>query len=123
MRELPILDLEAIHRLREWGGEGLPRKMVEIFLANSPSRMDQIRKGIEEADSRNVEAGAHSLKSSAGNVGGLRLQELLKEVEALGASQELQEARGRLPTLAEVFQETCRALEDYLEGPPEEGDS
>ena len=116
MNDLPIFDPKAIERLKEWGGEELPKKMIEIVLRDTPSRMGRIEKGLDDGDPANVEAGAHSLKSSAGNVGALRLQALLQVVESAAVEKDLPGLLQRLPELKETFERTLEALENFKEG-------
>lgn len=114
--ELALLDERAIRRLEEWGGGEFPRKMITIVLSNSPARMEEIRSGLAAGDAKVVEAGSHSLKSSAGNVGAVRLQKLLLEMELSAAEGNLQGLRDRLPLLEETFEATCEALRTMMEG-------
>ncbi len=116
MDEFPIFDPQAIRRLEEWGGKDLPRKMVDIFLRDTPSRMTRIEKGFEDEDPDSVEAGAHSLKSSAGNLGAHKLQALLQEVETAAADGDLKRVAQHLPELREIFHQTLDALEGFKKG-------
>jgi HPt (histidine-containing phosphotransfer) domain-containing protein len=72
-----IIDKAALERLEEWGGTKLSTEIVKLFLENGPARMDQIREAIDGDDLDVPERGAHSLKSSAANVGALHVQRLL----------------------------------------------
>lgn len=116
MPDSPAIDRGAIERLREWGGEALPLRMIEIFLRHSPERIIQIRDGIAEKDAGEAETGAHSLKSSAGNVGALRLQTLCEAVETLAQSGDFVALKERLEELEGAYQEVREELEDLLEG-------
>lgn len=116
MEDRPVVDLRAIERLREWGGEELPRKMIDLFLDHSPGRMDQIREGARTGETRNAETGAHSLKSSAGNVGAVRLQGLSEEAESRAEARDLSGLREILPALEEAFGEALEELRKILEG-------
>ena len=81
MSESDILDQSALDRLRDWGGEKLLRQMIRLFLENAPARMAQIREGLSEGDVKESEKGAHSLKSSAANVGALRVRDIAANME------------------------------------------
>jgi two-component system sensor histidine kinase/response regulator len=116
MSDKPIIDQNAIVRLKEWGGEELPRKMIDIFLAHSPERMEQIREGLSTATPRKAETGAHSLKSSAGNVGAARVQELAEKAEDLAEAEEMEELEALLPALEVEFSAACQGLEQILQG-------
>ena len=116
MSDLPLVDLDQIERLNEWGGSALQRKMIELFLTHAKERMDQIKGGISSGDANAAETGAHTLKSSAGNVGARRVQELAQEAEALAEEQKLDDLKAMLPSLDAAFEEACAALVDVLDG-------
>jgi HPt (histidine-containing phosphotransfer) domain-containing protein len=111
MTDSPTLDPAALNRLRDWGGEKLLREIVRLFLANSPARMDQIRTGLEKSDPVETERGAHSLKSTAANVGATLLSELSAEFERVSSTGRLDGLRETLPELEEAFARASRELE------------
>jgi two-component system, sensor histidine kinase and response regulator len=119
MREPPVLDHTQILRLKEWGGTDLQRKMIELFLTHSVERVNQIRDGLAQQNSKAAETGAHTLKSSAGNVGARRLQELCAHVESMAEREDLQQVRELFPTLEGEFESASEALRTLLEELPE----
>lgn len=110
-----MLDTATIERLRTWGGEELPGKLIRIFLSHTPERAAQIREGIEEKDPRKAGTGAHSLKSSAGNVGAIQLQRLCQEIEILAEEGNIDGLETRLSALEQAFDNATEALNEYLE--------
>jgi len=116
MTDIPVIDPQAIGRLREWGGQELPKKMIGIFLEHSPERVGQIREGLDTGTPRRAETGAHSLKSSAGNVGATRLQQLAQQAEALAEKEEMGALAALLPALEVAYEEACRELKTLMEG-------
>ena len=82
--ELPpgiALDPEAIARLRRLGGDLLARKMATLFLDLAPPRLAAAREGLGAGDLDQVRRAAHSLKSSAGNVGAYAMVEAAGRLE------------------------------------------
>jgi HPt (histidine-containing phosphotransfer) domain-containing protein len=116
MTDLPLIDHEQIERLNEWGGATLQTKMIDLFLTHAKERLDQIRTGIASGDSNAAETGAHTLKSSAGNVGAKQVQHLAQEAEAFAEEGKLAELKAMLPSLEEAFDSACAALSDVREG-------
>jgi two-component system, sensor histidine kinase and response regulator len=112
-----LLDPAAFVRLREWGGDVLVGKMVDLFMKNAPERHAEIRSGLEEADPKRVERGAHSLKSSAGNMGAERLRRLCQLVEDAGEHGRLDDARTLEPHLAEALEQTLQGLARHANPP------
>ncbi len=116
MDERAIVDPAAIERLKEWGGEELPKKMISLFLEHSPGRMEQIRTGSASRELRSSETGAHSLKSSAGNVGALRLQALAEKAEFMAEAGDHAGLEEILPALERAYGEAESQLRNLLEG-------
>lgn len=109
------LDPRALDRLAEFGGPELVRKLIRLFLDTSGERVDQVRAAFSGGDLEVAERGAHSLKSSAANLGAGRLQEVCAEMERLLSNRDLAGARALLDALEAAHTEVIRALE-MLEG-------
>lgn len=119
MNDFTVIDSDALGRLEDWGGQDLVRKMLGIFLEHAPERMEQIRVGAGNGALEDVERGAHSLKSSAGNLGVRRLQSRAAEMEARAAHGDADGVRSLLPELESAFAEGSAAvaeLEESLSG-------
>lgn len=113
--ELAVIDREALERLKEWGGEDLVLKMLHLFLEHAPERMEQIRSGASDGALETAERGAHSLKSSAGNLGARRLQSLAAGLEDLAADGDGAGVRAMLPDLESAYDRTRRALSEVAD--------
>jgi HPt (histidine-containing phosphotransfer) domain-containing protein len=103
MSDSRTIDPHALDRLREWGGPKLAAQMVRLFLENSGTRMDQIRTGAESGDMPETERGAHSLKSSAANVGAELLRTLSTRMETAALEEEPEVAKRLLPELEAAY--------------------
>lgn len=110
MSEQDTLDPAALDRLREWGGDKLLGQMIRLFLENAPGRMEQIRSGAGDGGVGEAEKGAHSLKSSAANVGAHRVRDVSADIERLAGGGDLAAVRGLLPSLEAAFAEAIEAL-------------
>ncbi|TVR52179.1 MAG: Hpt domain-containing protein [Gemmatimonadales bacterium] len=105
-----LLDPAAFQRLREWGGDELLGKIVALFLGHAPTRLEEVEAGAAVADLQRIERGAHALKSSAANVGGVALQHLASRLEAAAASGDWSEVNIILPPFRACFHDTLREL-------------
>ena len=114
MNDLAVLDREALDRLREWGGDELLVKMLNLFMEHGPERVAQIRSGVESGSVEEAQRGAHSLKSSAGNLGARRLQAGAARLEGLADDGDLEGAEELLPELETAFREAKTSLEEVL---------
>ncbi|HSM61891.1 MAG TPA: Hpt domain-containing protein [Longimicrobiales bacterium] len=116
MTDPEILDPTALDRLREWGGDKLLGQMIRLFLDNSPTRMDQIRAAVNGGEIRDAERAAHSLKSTAANLGAEELRALAAELEAVAATRDPHATRACLAELERAHVRAVSALESIEEG-------
>jgi HPt (histidine-containing phosphotransfer) domain-containing protein len=110
MSDPQIIDPQALERLREWGGDKLAGQMVRLFLKNSGTRMDQIRTGLANSDLQETERGAHSLKSSAANIGAETLRTMATRMESAALDDSVDDARALLPALENAYDGAMREL-------------
>jgi two-component system, sensor histidine kinase and response regulator len=115
MTDPEILEQSALDRLKEWGGEKLLGQMIHLFLENAPGRMTQIRAGIN-GDVKESEKGAHSLKSSAANVGAHHLRTIAADMERAAAGGDTAAVVALLPSLESAFSQAITALESVEKG-------
>ena len=120
MTDSQVLDPGALERLKEWGGEKLVAQMVRLFLKNSGTRMDQIRTGVAEEDAQESEWGAHSLKSSAANIGAEGLRALATSVESASLDKDMDRLRELLPQIEAAYSVVIAELRVMEEGMPNE---
>lgn len=106
-----IIDPAALARLEEWGGPKLSSEIIRLFLKHGPERMDQIRSALTGDDLNEAERGAHSLKSSAANVGAEEVRRIANDVEIASSEGEVQRVRDLVPNLEEAFTLALRELE------------
>lgn len=109
----PVVDRSAIQRLGRIGGQDLVRRMLELYLANGAERVHTLSGCAGEGDVQGVERAAHTMKSSAGNVGAVRLQRLAERVEAAAAEGVID--RSLVTQLLHEFEESTRVLRTVLE--------
>lgn len=71
----------ALQLLRRVGKDKLVRNMTERFEASAPARLSAMRASAEAGDPAGTASSAHSLKSSAGQLGAVAFQRLCQEIE------------------------------------------
>jgi len=116
MNDSQIIDPRALERLKEWGGDKLASQMVRLFLKNSGMRMDQIRTGAEAGDVEEAERGAHSLKSSAANIGAEIVRTLATRLESAALENDVDGLRRILPDLEAAYSEAMNELREIERG-------
>lgn len=103
----PAIDdsaLDQIRSLQKPGRENLLQKIVGIYVEQSNCLRERIGEAVAKADARELLESAHSLKSSSGNVGAVRVSTLSQKLEAAGRD-------GRLDGTAALFEELVVELE------------
>lgn len=116
MSQPPVIDPQALDRLREWGGDKLVAQMIRLFISNAGQRVEQIRVGVREHIVREAEMGAHSLKSSAANLGAERVRTLAATMELAAADGDIGPVVAHLEELEAAFSAAVRELESIERG-------
>jgi HPt (histidine-containing phosphotransfer) domain-containing protein len=94
----PVLDEEALQRLRELDPKGQNRLLERVLRAFESSLLrlaPQLREARERGDMPAIRHVAHTMKSSSASIGAMRLSRLCAEIEAAVR----QEAAVGLPAL------------------------
>jgi len=113
----PILDREVIATLRELGGEDDPALFVELvnlFLADTPERLQTMREALDKRDLTAVERAAHALKSSSANLGALGLSHLFREIESAGRERDLDRTASLVERARPEYERVEAALRSEL---------
>lgn len=90
--------LKMLHRV---GGEKLIDKMRGLFRVNAPARLQSIEDALASNDAAAGINPAHSLKSSAGQLGAVRLQNICDRLESACAANDVVSARENLKSAQE----------------------
>lgn len=93
------LDESVLGKLRNIGGDKLVADLIDIFLEHVPKKIQEAFTGEKNGDLEVVERAAHSIKSSAGNMGATDLHLLAGQIEQTAA---LQQKEAILPLLKEL---------------------
>jgi HPt (histidine-containing phosphotransfer) domain-containing protein len=100
----------ALALLRRVGGEALVVEMIELFLEDSPPRVERIRSAVAASDAGGVAAAAHSLRGSCGNLGLDRTRGVCERLELAAVQRCLAE----LPDLFAELDTTLAEESDEL---------
>jgi len=94
--------------LRRIGGTKLLNEMIRIFLEQVPQKMKTLRSALHNRDADALERAAHSIKSSAGNLGALQLQQIAATMEESAEQDKFDDSR----RLWEALQREYRIVAD-----------
>jgi HPt (histidine-containing phosphotransfer) domain-containing protein len=79
--DLPVFDVEVLREVTEIAGIK-PLDLIQVFLSELDRNLPLLFTALNCADGTTVEQIAHSLKSSAANVGAMRIAAVARRLEA-----------------------------------------
>jgi HPt (histidine-containing phosphotransfer) domain-containing protein len=110
----PALDEQIVRDLRrlqaEYANPQFLQQLVQIFTANAPRRMEQIRAAIAATDARALEHTAHTLKSNCAMLGASRMAAYCHDLERHGEAGAFVEAREVLALAEAEFPRVIEAV-------------
>jgi HPt (histidine-containing phosphotransfer) domain-containing protein len=115
--EIVLLNPGPINEIRSLPSSAetdLANEIAQLFFDQTPALIKKISVAISEDDCESLFMSAHSLKSSAANLGAERLSELAKTLEFNGREERLTESAGTLKLLQTCYAETTFALNQLL---------
>ncbi|HEX7152836.1 MAG TPA: response regulator [Thermoanaerobaculia bacterium] len=110
--EAEPLDAEVLANLREVAGgdESFLGELAQLFMTDSPPRIEALRAAVERDDAEALAYAAHAFKSSSGNIGATRMHDLNAELELLGRSGSTEGARAKVEALVAEYARVADAL-------------
>jgi CheY-like chemotaxis protein/HPt (histidine-containing phosphotransfer) domain-containing protein len=109
----PPVDIEAFRSMmREGGIEEIVESTLEMYREESEPTFAALKDAVASGDAEGIQRSAHALKSSSGTIRADRLAELLRRLEALGSSGDVDGAADLLPDVAREY----HAVMDFLAG-------
>jgi histidine phosphotransfer protein HptB len=106
---MSVIDLNTFNDLRETTGAQFVSELIDTFIEDSPSLINQMKKAISLLDAESFRRAAHTLKSNAATFGAMQLSSLARELESMGRENNL-EIGNRLEVLEEAFQKAKSQL-------------
>lgn len=95
--------------MRDMDGEREGVQILSIYLRETPYRLSRLRRALDSADGKGVDAALHSMKGSAGVLGMRTLYRLLCEADAAAADGDLDHVEELWPKI-ETRQEELLGL-------------
>lgn len=105
------LDPAAIERLMRLGGAAFVCKMIDLFLSYAAEKIGEARRALDAGDWMALSKAVHPIRSSAGNIGAVRVQELAQQLEQLSQRGE----SGPLSVLVGELEAAFAAVKPELE--------
>lgn len=114
--EADELDPVAFERLKRLGGVQLLREMIDLFLGHAPARLEAALAAGARGDIVGVNRAAHSLKSSAANLGARLVREQAEQLERVSAGEVPGDVPQMLNVLRDAFARARARLEAERQG-------
>ncbi|MEM9159204.1 MAG: response regulator, partial [Verrucomicrobiota bacterium] len=93
-----IFDYDSFRELT-MGDESLMLLVVESFMTEMSSKLQDLARGLEERASERIHQVGHSIKGASSNVGGVTMSVVASEIEMAGKTEELDLASDLFPVL------------------------
>jgi two-component system, sensor histidine kinase and response regulator len=110
-----VLDEPTLDRLRELAGGSneVIEEIAVLYVRDAPSRLGAIDAAVTGGDAKALAMAAHAFKSSSGNIGALRMQELCGALELLGNSGVVEGAEVLARDLGDEYARVKEALRQF----------
>jgi HPt (histidine-containing phosphotransfer) domain-containing protein len=109
-KESDAIDVSALERLRKLGGAELLSRMVDLFISHAEPAIEEASAGVESGDFDIVRRAAHSLKSSAGNLGAQHVQRFAEIIEQSAENRNKAELNELMTDLKRAYSEAKALL-------------
>lgn len=112
--DLPILahtQLDEVSDMSADTGVDIVKQIIQLYLQHSPLLIEQIQQAEEDKKYDDLFKAAHSLKSSSGTIGALRMQHIAKTIEHIGrGTGEMDNIKELVVGLTASFEDVKQAL-------------
>ncbi|CTP90491.1 two-component system sensor-response regulator hybrid protein [Xanthomonas translucens pv. phlei] len=110
---LPVLDIAVLDELREVAGDATSAQIVELFLGDAPQLIQRMEQACAIPQLDPLRDAAHTLKSSAANVGALALSAAAARIEAGVRAHQLERPAVAVALVIAEFARARLALKGY----------
>ncbi|UYB51990.1 ATP-binding protein [Xanthomonas sp. AM6] len=110
---LPVLDIAVLDELRELAGSATTAQIVDLFLGDAPQLIQRMEQAAAIPQLEPLRAAAHTLKSSAANVGALALSAAASRIETGVRAHQLERPAVAVALVIAEFARARLALNGY----------
>jgi HPt (histidine-containing phosphotransfer) domain-containing protein len=106
----PTIDQATFDELKETAGADFAVELVDTFLVEAPSMLDELRRALAAHDVDQFRRAAHSLKSNSNTFGALALAAMAKDLELSAADRVRNSDAQPIDALALEYSRVAAAL-------------
>jgi HPt (histidine-containing phosphotransfer) domain-containing protein len=110
MMTAPAIDRATFEALKQTTGAEFALDLVDTFLQEAPSMLDDLRRALAAQDADKFRRAAHSLKSNSNTFGALTLAAMARELELTGVAKVIEGGGQPLDALAQEYSRVAAAL-------------
>jgi HPt (histidine-containing phosphotransfer) domain-containing protein len=110
MMTAPAIDRATFEALKATTGAEFTLELVDTFLQEAPSMLDDLRHALAAKDADTFRRVAHSLKSNSNTFGALTLGATARELELAGVSKVIEGGGEPLDALVQEYSRVAAAL-------------
>ena len=112
----PTIDRATFEALKQTTGPEFALELVDTFLQEAPSMLDELRSAFATADADKFRRAAHSLKSNCNTFGALAMGAMARELELTPVSTVAQGGAEPLAALDDEYARVAAALSELRHG-------
>jgi HPt (histidine-containing phosphotransfer) domain-containing protein len=112
----PTIDRATFDALQQTTGAEFANELVDTFLEEAPSMLDDLRTSLAARDADKFRRAAHSLKSNSNTFGALTLGSMARELELGGLAVVIERGAQPLDALAQEYSRVVAALTELRNG-------
>ena len=116
MMASPAIDRATFDALKETTGEEFALELVDTFLQEAPTMLDELRDALATKDANRFRRAAHSLKSNCNTFGALAMGAMARELELTDVSKVAASDAHPLVQLTEEYSRVAAALAELRHG-------
>ena len=102
---------ESLRALQEAGEPDPAAELIDLFLADTPPRLNAMAAAVRDSRASDLRMSAHSLKGTASNLGARRLAALCAILEAGAKAADLTKAASVFAEVTDEYRRVCFVLE------------
>ncbi len=111
----PVIDFRALNDLHKLDpGSDFLVEVLDHYIVDTEQVLESMRSAWHAEDMRELRDNAHALRSSAANIGAMRIHRLCGDICDVGHLQLQREAESKLRSLEQEFADFRSAIADYL---------
>lgn len=110
---LLLLDESVLETMLRFGAPAFLGRLVDVYLQTTRAQVDSAESSAATGDWDALVFAAHSLKSSAGNLGLSRMLDIAHRLELAARSRNVEETRTAAAGLRQIWSDSCAALVEY----------